>query len=115
KRRCTANSASADRSIAAEIRRHRVTHLQCTPSLATMLLASPETPDSLKDIRVLLVGGEALPVHVAKQLVDLVREGTVINMYGPTETTIWSATHRLDGVEDTVPLIRPEPTPHTYV
>ena len=115
KRRCTASSASPDRSIAAEIRRHSVTHLQCTPSLATMLLASPETQDRLKDIRVLLVGGEALPVHVAKQLVDLVGEGTVINMYGPTETTIWSATHRLDGVEDTVPIGRPIANTQMYV
>ena len=115
KRRCTASSASADRSIAAEIRRHSVTHLQCTPSLATMLLASPESRDSLKDIRVLLVGGEALPVHVANQLLDLVREGTVINMYGPTETTIWSATHRLDGVDGTVPIGRPIANTQMYV
>src|SRR5262249_38327987 len=113
--RCTANGASADRSIAAEIRRHSVTHLQCTPSLATMLLASPESRESLEKIRVLLVGGEALPVHVARQLLDLLRDGIVINRYGPTETTIWSATHRLDGVDGTVPIGRPIANTQMYV
>jgi acyl carrier protein len=37
-------------------------------------------------------GGEALPRQLAN---DLVQRGELWNMYGPTETTIWSATSRV--------------------
>jgi hypothetical protein len=53
-----------------------------------------------------MVGGEALPPTLARELTSLVR-GKVMNMYGPTETTIWSAVHTLDSVEATIPLGRP--------
>jgi len=41
-----------------------------------------------------LCGGEALPRALADQL--LPRVGTLWNMYGPTETTIWSTTARIE-------------------
>ncbi len=78
-------------SIDEQVQRHAITHLQCTPSFARMLLGSPTTAVALKSLQKLLVGGEALPTGLAQQLVaDL--PGEVINMYGPTETTIWSTT-----------------------
>ena len=43
----------------------------------------------------LMVGGETLSVELAKTLQAIV-PGTVTNMYGPTETTIWSTTHRIE-------------------
>lgn len=85
--------AQRDDSVAAQITRHGVTHLQCTPSLARLLLAEPETRDSLRSLHRLLLGGEALPEPLAAELAALVEEGEVHNMYGPTETTIWSSTH----------------------
>ena len=36
-------------------------------------------------------------------------------MYGPTETTIWSATHVLDGAEGAVPLGKPLANQHVYI
>ena len=41
-----------------------------------------------------LVGGESLPTDLAQQL--LRAAGEVWNMYGPTETTIWSTVWRVD-------------------
>ena len=41
----------------------------------------------------ILCGGEALPRDLADQLSQ--RGQSVWNMYGPTETTIWSATSRI--------------------
>ena len=41
-----------------------------------------------------LVGGESLPADLAQQL--LRAAGEVWNMYGPTETTIWSTVWRVD-------------------
>jgi acyl carrier protein len=54
----------------------------------------------------LLVGGEALPLPLARQLRDLV-PGKLFNMYGPTETTIWSSACDLLTLGEFVPLGEP--------
>ena len=81
--------ATDDASIPALIARHGVTHFQCTPSMMTMLLADPRTAPALRRLEKVMVGGEALPAPLARDLHGLV-QGEVLNMYGPTETTIWS-------------------------
>jgi len=92
-------------SIPGEITRHRVTHLQCTPSLARMLLDLPGGRAALGSLRMLLVGGEALAPGAAAEL-----RGTgvarIFNMYGPTETTIWSTMEEL-GPSGEITLGRP--------
>jgi natural product biosynthesis luciferase-like monooxygenase protein len=92
------------------IEEHGVTHLQCTPSMASVLLASPGAKHALASLRQLLVGGEAFGATLAQELRHAVT-GSIVNMYGPTETTIWSSTFELDqhGVSstDTVPIGRP--------
>ncbi|NAZ38093.1 MupA/Atu3671 family FMN-dependent luciferase-like monooxygenase, partial [Rubellimicrobium sp. CFH 75288] len=98
--------AEGDFSIAAQIARHGVTHLQCTPSMARMLLAHDDSRAALGRLRHLLVGGEALPAPLARELRGLVPR--VTSMYGPTETTIWSSTQEVTGEETgTVGLGRP--------
>ncbi|RKH63065.1 amino acid adenylation domain-containing protein, partial [Corallococcus llansteffanensis] len=84
--------------LAARMREHGVTHLQCTPSFARALLQSPEATAALPGLRTFLVGGEALPAPLAEGLRRLVPD--VLNMYGPTETTVWSSTHRVRDAED---------------
>ncbi|MDX3899212.1 MAG: LLM class flavin-dependent oxidoreductase [Sphingobium sp.] len=88
------------------IARHGVTHLQCTPSLAQMLTAYEPSRRQLAGLRCKMVGGEAFPPQLAADLTSLVG-GQVMNMYGPTETTIWSAVHALEGGKDAPPLGRP--------
>jgi natural product biosynthesis luciferase-like monooxygenase protein len=100
------DAEEADYSIAALIERHAVTHLQCTPSLARLLLMHEETRESLRRLRTMCVGGEAFPPALADELVGLVG-GDVLNMYGPTETTIWSTTHRVTNGPGSVPLGTP--------
>ncbi|MEY8837435.1 MupA/Atu3671 family FMN-dependent luciferase-like monooxygenase, partial [Cribrihabitans sp. XS_ASV171] len=81
--------AADDFSLAAQIIRHGVTHMQCTPSMARMIAMNDEARMALGRVKTLLLGGEALP----GELVEDLREATsarVLNMYGPTETTIWS-------------------------
>ena len=84
-----------DDTVAALVARHGVTHLQCTPSLAAMLVADPADRAALGTVRHLMLGGEALPTALAAELRELL-PGRFTNMYGPTETTIWSLTHELD-------------------
>ena len=46
----------------------------------------------------MLIGGEALPAELARALRRRRPAGST-NLYGPTETTIWSAAIALDGDE----------------
>src|SRR5262245_15449252 len=106
-----------DFSVAAQIKRHRVTHMQCTPSMARMMVMHDESRDALRTIKHLFVGGEAFPVQLAKELGEVVASvaGGVVNMYGPTETTIWSSTHAVKGAPDSIPIGRPIANTQMYV
>ncbi len=85
-----ADAAATDRSPADLICAEGVTHVQCTPSFAWRLLADPLATDALARLDHLLVGGEAPPETLANDLRVRVG-GRLHNMYGPTETTIWSS------------------------
>ncbi|WP_409493599.1 MupA/Atu3671 family FMN-dependent luciferase-like monooxygenase [Amycolatopsis sp. cmx-11-12] len=87
-----------DTSLAALIREHGVTHLQCTPTLAGFLAADPGSADALAALRVLFVGGEAMPADLARRLAELT-PAALHNMYGPTETTVWSTAELVDGLD----------------
>ncbi len=103
-----------DYSIAAQIVRHGVTHFQCTPSMARMLLAQAESRDALGQVRHMLLGGEAFPLDLARELTPLIGEN-VLNMYGPTETTVWSTTQRVKGAPDMIPIGRPIANTRLYI
>ncbi|GAA3804744.1 hypothetical protein GCM10022226_25790 [Sphaerisporangium flaviroseum] len=71
-------------ALARLIERSGVTHAQLTPSGWQVLLAAGFAGPSVTA----LAGGEALPPPLAAELRS--RVGRLWNMYGPTETTIWS-------------------------
>ena len=83
-------AGAAPAPVSEEIVRSGIDALQCTPSQAAMILLEPAGERALAGLRLLLVGGEELPAPLADRLARLVG-GTVRTMYGPTETTIWSA------------------------
>ncbi len=105
--------AGADGALARSIRRHGVTHLQCTPSLAAIVVAESGV-EALSGLERVFLGGEALPAGLAAQIHAVLPDG-LVNMYGPTETTVWSATHALTGVEGIVPIGRPIANTRVYV
>lgn len=108
------DSADPPVSIADQILRHKVTHMQCTPSLAGTLVLTEKSASALQSLKMLLVGGEALPISLAQKLNEIL-PGRVFNMYGPTETTIWSATHRVGNESHTVPIGRPIANTEIYI
>jgi len=71
------------------IRTFGVTHMQCTPTTASVLADMPEQFAALAMLDRMLVGGEALPPSLAERL-SSAGIGQVTNMYGPTEATIWA-------------------------
>jgi non-ribosomal peptide synthetase component F len=94
--------AADGRSLLELIERKRPTVMQATPATWRMLIEAGwnGTPE-LK----VLCGGEALPADLASQLVP--RCGELWNMYGPTETTIWSSVYRVRKSAGTAPIGRP--------
>ena len=78
--------AADGKRLAALLHDSGATVMQATPATWRLLLASGWTGEpGLKA----LCGGEALPAELAREL--LPRVGSLWNVYGPTETTIWSA------------------------
>ena len=67
-----------------------VTHLQCTPSMARLLLATPQGRRALAGLRLLLLGGEPLAAELAAELAERMPAATISNGYGPTETTVYA-------------------------
>ncbi|RYG29496.1 MAG: LLM class flavin-dependent oxidoreductase, partial [Burkholderiales bacterium] len=62
-----------DYSIAAQLRDRNVTHLQCTPSHARMIVSDAEGLAGVARLERLLLGGEALPPDLAELLASKVR------------------------------------------
>ncbi|NOQ27975.1 MAG: amino acid adenylation domain-containing protein, partial [Bacteroidales bacterium] len=71
------------------IRNEQVSVLQLTPSRLSLILSDVNSKDVLENIKVVMVGGEELPISLLTALRDIYK-GKIYNMYGPTETTIWS-------------------------
>jgi natural product biosynthesis luciferase-like monooxygenase protein len=107
--RCGGMSATTQqpKEIGDLLREHPVTHMQCTPSMAGLLLADARQAAGLSKLQRMMVGGEALPEALAAELRAAMPGGLLTNMYGPTETTVWSTTHDVDEAPGPVPLGTP--------
>ena len=92
------NRLDESENTATLIKKHQVSHIQSTPSFYEEMLEHEAGKAALQHIDTLLVGGEALKSSVAKELLETVKS-PVFNMYGPTETTIWSAVKKIDTPE----------------
>jgi len=88
----------------------RVTTLNFVPGMLQAFLQQPlvRGGDGRLPLRRVVVGGEALPAEVQKEVAQRLPQATLYNLYGPTETTI-HVTHwtcRADG-RSQVPIGRP--------
>jgi amino acid adenylation domain-containing protein len=84
---CSAEKVKDVEKLKQEIKRVKPTLMQATPVTWTMLFqAGWNNEEKLK----ILCGGEALPERLKQYFIDSGSEAW--NMFGPTETTIWSTT-----------------------
>ncbi|OUC11649.1 MAG: non-ribosomal peptide synthetase [Alkalinema sp. CACIAM 70d] len=90
--------------------RSQATIMQATPATWRLLLASGWT--SSPNLKI-LCGGEALTLPLAQELTRRVKE--VWNMYGPTETTIWSTCYPMAKDASQVLIGRPISNTQVYV
>jgi amino acid adenylation domain-containing protein len=87
-----------------------VTVMQATPATWRLLLAAGwQGSWQLK----ILCGGEALDRELANQL--LARATEVWNLYGPTETTIWSSVQKVESKDGIVSIGRPITNTQFYI
>jgi natural product biosynthesis luciferase-like monooxygenase protein len=98
--------AAASRSLADLIKDYRPTLMQSTPTMMQVIIRDPAICEGLRELRTLLVGGEVLPARFAGELLTTLNV-RLLNMYGPTETTIWSSTHQVTPGLAQVPLGKP--------
>ncbi|WP_327169459.1 amino acid adenylation domain-containing protein [Streptomyces subrutilus] len=89
-----------------------VTHVQATPSGWRVMLTAGTGADALTSVTG-LAGGEALPLPLAREL--RARTARLFNVYGPTETTIWSTCAELPAQPDHVRIGRPIANTRAYV
>ena len=95
--------------LAVLLRERAVTVLQATPATWRLLLeADWQAPPAFRAF----CGGEALPRDLAQSLLGRVSE--LWNLYGPTETTIWSTAERVKSAQD-ITIGRPIANTQVYV
>lgn len=102
--------AADGRRLAQKLAASGATIMQATPATWRMLLdAGWEGSNELK----ILCGGEALSSELAQALI--IRGSALWNMYGPTETTIWSSADKVEPNGKVVTIGRPIANTQIYV
>jgi amino acid adenylation domain-containing protein len=94
--------AADGNALRALIERHDITFLQATPVTWWLLLGAGWIG---KPNMQAICGGEAMPHELAKQLAPMLKR--FWNLYGPTETTIWSTGYLIEDGSPPVPIGRP--------
>ncbi|NOQ25906.1 MAG: amino acid adenylation domain-containing protein [Bacteroidales bacterium] len=101
------------RLISKLIEKHKVNILQLTPSRLKLIIEEAEGRKDLAKIGKLLVGGEEFPFGLYQTVKEFF-PGLLYNMYGPTETTIWSAIKKLDN-KDVLNIGKPIGNTNIYI
>jgi amino acid adenylation domain-containing protein len=95
------------------ILKNNVDMLQITPSRLKLLMTGAKSISCLKELKVIMVGGEQFPQNLLDEL-KKVTNAKIYNMYGPTETTVWSTIKDLTDC-DKVNIGRPIANTRVYI
>jgi amino acid adenylation domain-containing protein len=105
------------RGLAHSIHHHGVTSAWLTAALFNAII--DDDPHNLRGLKQLLTGGEALSVPHVLRAIDALPDVTLINGYGPTECTTFTATYRIPRNIDrnirSIPIGRPIPETSIYI
>jgi amino acid adenylation domain-containing protein len=106
----TADEAKDGTELLARLEQSGASVLQATPMTWRLLLeAGFRSRPGLR----MLCGGEALPLDLARKLLE--GGGELWNMYGPTETTIWSSVARIQPEDEVVTIGLPIANTQFYI
>ncbi|MFJ3928582.1 amino acid adenylation domain-containing protein, partial [Streptomyces sp. NPDC090022] len=101
-------------AVSAYVAEHAIDHLKVVPSHLAAL-SSVVGVGGVLPARSLVLGGEAAPAALVRDLVGHAGDRGVFNHYGPTETTIGVATVRLEADGDVVPVGAPVANTRFYI
>lgn len=87
--------------------------LQLTPSRMQLLLMDEQNRTCLERLTEIMIGGEALPMNILTEIRKCA-SAKIYNMYGPTETTIWSTIKDLTN-EDQINIGTPIANTQIYI
>ncbi|HET9985575.1 MAG TPA: amino acid adenylation domain-containing protein, partial [Longimicrobiales bacterium] len=87
----------------------RVTVVQFVPSLLAAMIEERGFPAACGDVRLLVLGGEALPGELAARARALLPRADIQNLYGPTEAAVYATSWAVpaDFAGGVVPIGRP--------
>ncbi|OBZ13243.1 non-ribosomal peptide synthetase [Bacillus sp. FJAT-26390] len=91
----------------------RIQWLQTTPSRMLLLLADEGAAEALGLLNYILLGGEPFPAVLREQLTQITN-ARLFNMFGPTETTVWSTMQELTS-EEAITIGRPIANTSVYI
>lgn len=97
------SQSAAGWSVAQAMLQNEITHLFCTPSMLSVLMADDAGRQALSRMSVVMAGGEVFPLQLTTALCAVV-PGKVFNVYGPTEITVLSNVCELSRHDTFVPL-----------
>lgn len=96
------------------ITKNKIEIIQITPSRVEMMLPDEEFTNSIKDLKTLIIGGE----KVNKNIIDKIysySDANIYNVYGPTETTIWSTIKLLSKSDEKITIGKPIQNTKIYI
>ena len=107
--------AQDPRQALARIVHTQVSHLMIVPLLYGPLLELAAA-NQLVSLRVVITGGEQMPMELATKHRATVSHATFFNEYGPTEATIWSSVFEVgtEGQQTAIPIGKPAPHSRLY-
>jgi len=77
------------------LQNHAITVVDLPPAYWQQMLDIETTAHVLSNLRILILGGEALPISMAQQTIEYFPALTCFNAYGPTEAVITPAIYHL--------------------
>ncbi len=85
--------------------------IQTTPTKMKAFISNKDNLDYLKQLKVIILGGEALDKSLVDEL-KTITDAKIFNIYGPTETTVWST---FTEVEEDVTIGKPIANTQVYI
>jgi amino acid adenylation domain-containing protein/thioester reductase-like protein len=103
-------------AFAAQIERQRITAMFLTTALFHLM--AKECPTAFRNVRDLLVGGDTLSPHWAREVLRQGPPRRLINAYGPTESTTFAAWRLIESVPNdatSIPIGKPLQNTRLYI
>ncbi|MCP4147313.1 MAG: amino acid adenylation domain-containing protein [bacterium] len=102
------------RQLEAEVIDNRVEMIQATPSRMAMFFLDTTHATCLGALKEIIIGGEPFPPRLLRDLFETTN-AHIYNVFGPTETTVWSTVKELKPGEPAITIGRPISNTQVYI